>query len=72
MIGLSKKTLDDYYSQIKLGENYGFEFEKHENEGIGVLRKFVKEKKDKKKPSLKILEKYTGYKKEDMSESEEE
>lgn len=29
VIGLSKKTLDDYYSQIKLGELYGFDFEKH-------------------------------------------
>lgn len=72
LIGLSKKTLDDYYSQIKLGESYNFDFEKHEGDGIGVLRKFVKEKKDKKKPVLKILEKYTGYKKEDLSESEEE
>ena len=29
MIGLSKKTLDDYYLQIKLAESYGFDFQSH-------------------------------------------
>jgi hypothetical protein len=35
----------------------------HVNDGIGMLRKFVKEKREKKKRSVKILEKYTDYKK---------
>lgn len=47
LMGLSKKTLDDYYSQVKMGEAYHFDFESHLNDGIGVLRKFVKEKKEK-------------------------
>lgn len=64
LVGVPKKTLDDYYSQIRLGEEYGFNFEQHENDGIGVLRKFVREKREKKKPNVKILEKYIDYKKE--------
>lgn len=43
-VGLPKKTLDDYYQQIKLAETYLFDFEQNLNKGIGVLRKFVKEK----------------------------
>lgn len=30
-----------------------------------MLRKFVREKREKKKPNVKILEKYMDYKKED-------
>lgn len=41
-IDLPKKTLDDYFYQIKQGEAYGFKFEENKHERIGVLRKFVK------------------------------
>lgn len=58
-IDLAKKTLDDYFYQIKQGEYYGFDFEANKNYKIGVLRKFVKENHKKKtdKP-IKILEKF--------------
>ena len=75
-VGLPKKTLDDYYQQIKLAETYEFDFEKYLNEGVGVLRKFVKEKHEKKKAvELNILKKYTEIvekKKEEPDDSSEE
>ena len=42
---MKKKTLDDYFLQIKKGKNLGFELAKHLNDPIGVLRKFVKSAK---------------------------
>ena len=39
---IPKKTLDDYYYQIKMGSMYGFDFEKNLDGKIGVLRKFVR------------------------------
>lgn len=42
MVGLSRKTLDDYYSQIKRGLEIGFNFEANKEQKMGVLRKFVK------------------------------
>ncbi len=58
-MNLPKKTLDDYFYQIKQGEFYGFDFDTNLNEKIGVLRKFVKEN-HKKKPeqTIKILEEF--------------
>ena len=47
MIGLSKKSLDDYYSQLRLGEQYQFDFQKHLDDKIGVLRTHVKKNKPK-------------------------
>ena len=41
-MGKSKKTLDDYYSHIRVGMNNKFNFGKYENEKIGTLRRFVK------------------------------
>lgn len=61
-MNLAKKTLDDYFYQIKQGEFYGFDFDLHQNERIGVLRKFVKEN-HKKKPeqTIKILEQFMEF-----------
>jgi hypothetical protein len=39
---MAKKTLDDYLYQLRQGEYYGFKFEEHEHEKIGVLRRFVR------------------------------
>lgn len=35
---VSKKSLDDYKLQINLGKQFGFDFEKHHNSKVGVLR----------------------------------
>lgn len=31
LVNISKKTLDDYLSQIKKGKKYGFNFNEHKN-----------------------------------------
>jgi hypothetical protein len=45
MLGVSKKSLDDYYCQLRIGEQHGFNFEAHLQDGIGVLRAFAKQKR---------------------------
>ena len=45
MVGISKKSLDDYLLQIKFASKHGFDFRKHKNDKIGVLRSFVRRKK---------------------------
>lgn len=49
MVGVPKKTLDDYYMQIKAASEHHFEFQKNLEEKIGVLRRFVREHHSKKK-----------------------
>lgn len=45
LVGISKKSLDDYLLQLRFGRMYGFDFLKHQCDNIGVLRKFVRERK---------------------------
>ena len=42
MIGISKKSLDDYYYQLRLGEKHGFDFGGNMDEKVGILRTFIK------------------------------
>ena len=42
---ISKKSLDDYLFQIRFGYRYGFNFNEHYNDKVGVLRDFVRQKK---------------------------
>jgi hypothetical protein len=58
MLGISKKSLDDYYYQLRLGEKYDFDFKIHMNEKVGVLRTFIKDIKPKKKDTYLKLEKH--------------
>jgi len=44
-VGISKKTLDDYLLQIRCGKKYGFDFNKHLEKRIGILRTYVKNAK---------------------------
>lgn len=46
-IKVSKKSLDDYLLQLRLGRKYGFDFNKNKNEKVGVLRLFVKQEREK-------------------------
>ena len=41
-IGISKKTLDDYYNHIQTASQFKFNFEKFHEMKVGILRKFVK------------------------------
>jgi hypothetical protein len=45
MLDVSKKSLDDYYCQLRLAEMHGFDFEKNLHEKMGVLRAYVKDSK---------------------------
>jgi hypothetical protein len=47
LVGISKKSLDDYLLQLRFGRMYGFDFLKHQCDNIGQLRKFVREHKNK-------------------------
>ena len=48
-VGISKKSLDDYFLQLKNGKINGFNFNEHKNDKIGILRNWNKQAKDKKK-----------------------
>ena len=41
-VEISKKSLDEYLNQIKFGKYFGFDFNKHRNAKVGILRRFVK------------------------------
>lgn len=41
-VGYAKKTLDDYFNQLRMAQYYKFDFAKHQFDKIGVLRRFVK------------------------------
>lgn len=41
-VDISKKSLDEYHNQIKFGNLFGFDFNKHKDSKVGVLRGFVK------------------------------
>lgn len=44
-VGISKKSLDDYLIQLRIGKEFGFNFTEHKNDKVGVLRAFVKKHK---------------------------
>ena len=41
-VGVSKKSLDDYLSQLRQGRALGFNFNLNKNQKVGDLRQFVK------------------------------
>ena len=45
MVGVSKKSLDDYLLQLRAGKIYGFDFIKHSDAKVGILRNYVKQQK---------------------------
>ena len=54
--GISKKSLDDYLIQLRIGKFFNFNFTEHKNDKIGILRAFVKKHKaeyEKAKSNLK-------------------
>jgi hypothetical protein len=50
-VDISKKSLDDYLLQLRFGRKFGFNFEEHKNDKVGLLRAYVKKFK-KLKPKL--------------------
>ena len=53
ILGITKKSLDDYYSQLRLAEKYGFDFYGNIDKKIGVLRLFVKNHRTKDRSNFK-------------------
>lgn len=45
-VGVAKKSLDDYLLMIRFGKKFGFNFEAHRDERVGVLRSYVKAHKE--------------------------
>jgi hypothetical protein len=43
-VGISKKSLDDYVLQLRKGFQYGFNFNQHRHDKIGVLRDYNRRK----------------------------
>jgi len=41
-VGISKKTLDDYLCLLRSARYMGFDFNKHKDQTIGILRQFMK------------------------------
>ena len=69
MVGMSKKSLDDYMLQLRLGKRYGFDFQENKDNKIGMLRTFIKEcrknednKEDSKEKTSKTKKKKNGKK----------
>lgn len=52
-VGISKKSLDDYLFQVRYGHRYGFNFNEHYNDKVGVLRDFVRQNKKNDKADVK-------------------
>lgn len=48
IIGISKKSLDDYLLQLRLGRKFGFDFNENRHAKVGVLRTYVKNQRAKK------------------------
>jgi len=40
IVKISKKSLDDYLLQLRNGRKYGFNFNEHKDDKIGILRAF--------------------------------
>lgn len=59
-VGVSKKSLDDYLLQMRFGKKYGFDFQKHKHDKVGVLRTFVKNQKKAEKDSKGLKGKNTS------------
>jgi len=41
-VNVSKKSLDDYLLQLRFGKKFNFDFQKHKDAKVGVLRSYVK------------------------------
>jgi hypothetical protein len=63
-VGISKKSLDDYFLQLKNGKLNGFNFNEHKNDKIGILRNWNKHhKEDKGKGNARDLNKVSRHSK---------
>ena len=52
-VGIAKKSLDDYFCQLRLAEEYGFNFYENLDKKIGVLRAYVRKHRPNGEQSVK-------------------
>ena len=52
-VGISKKSLDDYFLQLKNGKANGFNFNEHKSDKIGILRNWNKTHRENKQAASK-------------------
>ena len=52
MVGISKKTLDDYFLIFRYGEIYGYNFKENLYKKMGHLRTYIKKQPEKIKGRL--------------------
>lgn len=71
-MGVSKKSLDDYLLQLRFGKKYNFDFQKHKDDKVGVLRSFVKKEKGKGKEQTSSSKKSKKRSKSDSEDDEDE
>ena len=45
-VQISKKSLDDYLMQLRSAKKFGFDFSSHNDDKVGVIRSFVRKKKE--------------------------
>lgn len=60
-VNISKKSLDDYLFQIRFGHKFHFNFNEHYNDKVGVLRDFVRSKKNADKQMKTKIEKQKNW-----------
>ena len=53
-VQISKKSLDDYLMQLRSAKKYGFDFDKHIREKVGVIRSFVRQMKQEEKAKKEL------------------
>ena len=53
-VHLSKKTLDEYFNQIKEGKKYNFDFNKHKKDKVNILRGYVKKMNNQDNNKIKL------------------
>lgn len=51
ILNISKKSLDDYLLQLRLGRKYGFDFNNYRYLRVGALRSYIKNQKESKENS---------------------
>ena len=62
-VSISKKSLDDYLLQLRIGKRFGFNFHEHRDDKVGVLRAYVKRFK-----SIETMLKKEGLRRGDLQE----
>ena len=72
LVGLSRKTLDDYYKYIRKAEQFNFDFKARSEEKIGVLRNFVRDRQRRDTGKIEEVEEFNEDENKSNNEEEEE